>query len=87
MLAEWIEPAKEKRLWEIVKICEEENNEFYDQFNETLCRLKKYVPLHVVDDLNRLEDIFLQKNSSLRKAYNLGFDDGLMLTKEIKELI
>lgn len=86
MLIEWIEPAKEKRIWEVVKICEEEHKEYYDQFNESLIKLKKYVPLHVMEDLNKLEDVFFQKNSSLKEAYNYGFEDALKLSKEIRNL-
>ncbi|CAM3706597.1 MULTISPECIES: hypothetical protein [Paenibacillus] len=87
MLIEWLEPAKEKRIWEVVEQCEEENKEYYDRFNRILCKLKKHVPLYMVDDLNKLEDIFLQKNSSLRTAYNCGFQDGLKISKELRDYI
>ncbi|KKO51945.1 hypothetical protein [Paenibacillus sp. DMB20] len=86
MLIEWIEPAKEKRVWEVVRICEDENKEFYDQFYEALNKLRKHVPYHVMEDLNKLEDVFLQKNSSLYTAYNYGFKDALKLSKEIRDL-
>ncbi|MBX4149491.1 hypothetical protein [Paenibacillus lautus] len=87
MLLEWIEPAKEKRIWEVVRMCEDEHKEYYDQFNEALNRLRKHVPIHAMDDLNRLEDLFLQKNSSLNTAYNYGFGDALKLSKELRDLI
>ncbi|KZS48136.1 hypothetical protein AWU65_20485 [Paenibacillus glucanolyticus] len=86
MLIEWIEPAKERRIWEVVEHCEEEHKEYYDRFNVVLNKLKKHVPLHMVDDLNMLEDIFLQKNSSLYTAYNFGFEDALKLIKELRQL-
>ncbi|MEK3776592.1 hypothetical protein MHB43_20135 [Paenibacillus sp. FSL H8-0317] len=87
MLKGWLEPAIEKRLWEVVTICEDENKELYDDFNVTLNRLKKYIPLELIDDLNKLEDIFLQKGSSIKTAYRTGFDDGLTLAQELRNTI
>lgn len=87
MLKEYLEQAIEKRVWEVVSICEEENKNLYDEFAVTLNKLKKHVPLELIDDLNKMEDIFLQKGSAVKTSYEAGFNDGLKLNKEIRELI
>jgi hypothetical protein len=87
MLKEWLEPAIEKRVWEVVELCEEENKWLYDEFSITLNKLKKHIPLELIDDLNKMEDIFLQKGSAVKTAYEAGFNDAFKLNKEMKELI
>jgi hypothetical protein len=40
-MMEWLEPSIEKRSWEVVEICESENEELYEKFSRNIKILKK----------------------------------------------
>ncbi|ARF67001.1 hypothetical protein B7C51_03060 [Paenibacillus larvae subsp. pulvifaciens] len=83
MLMEWLDPALEKRTWEIVEICERENIDLYKKFDYHLGKLKRSVQFDSIDDLQILEDLFIQKNLVVKLAYRIGFDDALKIKREL----
>ncbi|MEV2908508.1 hypothetical protein [Paenibacillus larvae] len=84
MLLEWMDVALEKRIWEIVEICERENSELYKKFDYHLKRLKRNVQSDSIEDLQILEDLFVQKNLVVMMlAYRIGFGDAINTKKEL----
>lgn len=77
MLMEWLEPAIEKRTWEVLELCEDENKELISIFTKKINELKNKMPASVSKELNELEEIFIQKNLVVRTAYRIGFEDGV----------
>ncbi|MFB0841740.1 MULTISPECIES: hypothetical protein [Paenibacillus] len=77
MLMEWLEPAIEKRTWEVLEICEDENKELISIFTQKINELKNKMPASISKELNELEEIFIQKNLVVRTAYRIGFEDGV----------
>jgi hypothetical protein len=78
-MMEWIDDKLEQRGWEVVKVCEEENEDLSNRFNNIVNELKKITPESVHGSLYELEDICVQQSLIVRTAYRIGFDDAINL--------
>lgn len=88
MISDLLEPALEKRAWEVVQICEDTNKEVFKNFELIIKRLRKYAPIELMNDINAVEDLFIQKHTSMvLQAHKIGFDDCSALNRELRNLI
>ncbi|MGE7273574.1 hypothetical protein ACQKK5_19185 [Brevibacillus panacihumi] len=83
-MQKWLEPAIELRIAEAVDVCEDETNELYEELWSLLKRLSSMAP-ETYEITSRIEDIFILKtNIVTKKAYKIGFDDGLSIGKQLR---
>lgn len=82
MLYEWIEAKLEQRAWEAVLIVERENEKNYLDFNITLEKIKMNFP-DCLEELKKIEELFLEKSVAVKKAYKMGFDDAIKLKNSL----
>lgn len=82
MLTDWLALAVEKRTWEVVKICEDDNQSLFDELNIVLDRVKNNNSTNRIDEVREIEELFVRKNLIVQKAYRIGFRDALDLNKD-----
>ncbi|GIO36863.1 hypothetical protein J41TS12_17240 [Paenibacillus antibioticophila] len=76
MMHDILEQALERRTWEVVALCEEKNDETYKSLVAVLKKLRNHVPLELIDELNSIEDLFVQKNTDVViMAHQMGIND------------
>ncbi|MGO4699563.1 hypothetical protein AB4Z50_35625 [Paenibacillus sp. 2TAB26] len=83
MFMEWIDHKLEQRSWEVLKVCEEENEGLSKRFNDILSELKKVTPESAHNSLYALEEICAQKSLVIMQAYRIGFSDAMKLKSTV----
>ncbi|MCC3381871.1 hypothetical protein ACFQ5D_03065 [Paenibacillus farraposensis] len=80
MIETWIEPAIEKRVQEVIGLCEEQTFQLNEEFNEILKKLKEVLPNNSRALILKLEDALIQNSINYAdKCYRFGFEDALNL--------
>jgi hypothetical protein len=79
MLMEWLEPSIEKKINEVISICEIENEDVYKDFSNTLSHIRQNTPAFLMEDLLKLEEYFVRRFLVADTAYRIGFRDGVDL--------
>jgi len=87
MFMKWIEPTVEMRVREVTELCEKEADQFHQEFFRTIEELKTKIPGEAIDDLFRLENIFVEKMSVIETAYREGLKDGLKMRESINKIL
>ncbi|MNW59551.1 hypothetical protein D3C74_374720 [compost metagenome] len=88
MIHDILAPALEKRTWEVVAICEEKSEDTHNHLLETIKKIKNQAPLELINDLNVIEDLFIQKNTeTILLAYQMGIEDYKKLISTLKGLL
>ncbi|GIO83453.1 hypothetical protein J25TS5_03850 [Paenibacillus faecis] len=88
MIKEAINTIVEKKSWEVVKLCETVTSDVDVEINELMKTIKKSAPIEVFERILEIEDLYTQRQTEVVKlAYNKGFDNGLHLYKELKNML
>ncbi|MBG9941769.1 hypothetical protein ABE237_22555 [Brevibacillus formosus] len=83
-IQKWLEPAIELRIAEAVDICDDETTELYNELWGLLKQLTSMAP-ETYEISTKIEDVFnFNTNITARKAYRIGFDDGLFIGKQLR---
>ncbi|WMT42863.1 hypothetical protein RE628_11565 [Paenibacillus sp. D2_2] len=74
---------KSKELLAIV--CETTNKESVEEFNRIFMKIRNYIPTHLIDEFDKLEEIYNDNSLPLITAYKIGYYDGSYSEKEKDE--
>jgi hypothetical protein len=81
MLMEWLNPAIEKKSWEVVEICERENEAAHLEFADIINYIKTVVPETDAEKICCLERLYYEKSESIRRGYKMGIEQGIQIIR------